>query len=144
MTRTSNLTKSHFVTRCVQLTGAPVEVGRGARPRKSLDDLGCLAPAFRHKDVRSAQTIRIEAPPCQQKRFSRKCHFFIQGVVTYMQKPLTNYSAPYEMLPEPTPAQRVGTPRSVRKNAVATFFKTSPAMLKRSMDQSTHVARRAR
>ena len=63
MTRTSNLTKSHFVTHCVQLTGAPVEVGREAHQRKSLDILGCLVPAFRHKDARSEQTIRIEAHP---------------------------------------------------------------------------------
>ena len=34
MTCTSNLTKSHFVTHCVHLTGAPVKVGRGAHSLK--------------------------------------------------------------------------------------------------------------
>ena len=115
MTRTSNLTKSHFVTHCVQLTGAPVEVGRGAHPRKSLDNLGCLVPAFRNKDVRSEQTIRVEAPPCQQNHFRLKCNLLIKAVATYMNNrrkitpPLKNatwaYSSPVGL----------GTPRSFRK-----------------------------
>ena len=81
MTCTSNLTKPHFVTHCVHLTGTPLRLDAG--PTRGTYLITLLAWCL-HSDTKTQRwekTIRIEVAPCQQQRSPRKCNFLIKGVV---------------------------------------------------------------
>ena len=81
MTCTSNLTKPHFITHRVHLTGTPLRLDAGPTKGTYFMTLLVWCLPFRHQDQRWEKTIRVEAAPCQQKRAPRKCNFLIKGVV---------------------------------------------------------------